>query len=197
MTAAERRITATDILPPAQYAAEREGRRAAMMELKRARRVDVGPYCTFYFENYETMWRQVHEMLHNEKGGAAQLADELAAYNPLIPQGAELVATLMIEIEDSVRRGKLLRILTNIEDKAFFEIAGKRLWSAPERDAERTASDGKTSAVHFLRFRFAPCDIAAFRSGAAPVSLGVAHENYAHMAALAERTRLALAKDFE
>jgi hypothetical protein len=196
MTAAERRISPNDILPAAQYAAERRERRAAMMAQKRARRVEVGPFCTFTFENYETMWLQVHEMLHIEKGGAAQLDDELSAYNPLIPQGSELVATLMIEIEDPVRRGKRLRKLTNVEEKVYFEIAGTRVWASPERDAERTASDGKTSAVHFLRFRFAPQEIAAFKSGKTPISLGVAHENYAHMALLPEATRQALAEDF-
>jgi hypothetical protein len=196
MTAAERRITPTDILPPAQYAAERRERRAAMMALKRARRVEIGPFCTFTFENYDTMWQQVHEMLHAEKGGAAQLEDELSAYNPLIPQGAELVATMMIEIEDPVRRGKLLRQLTNIEEAIYLDVGGKRIAAAPERDAERTAPDGKTSSVHFVRFRFAPVEIAAFKAGEAPVVLGLAHANYSHMAVLSSETRIALAADF-
>ena len=69
--------------------------------IKQNRRVEVGPFATFYFENYDTMWHQVHEMLHIERGGEAQIADELEAYNPLIPQGDELIATVMFEIEDA------------------------------------------------------------------------------------------------
>lgn len=196
MNMAARRITPADILPPAQYAAERKARRAGAMELKRARRVEVGPYCTFYFENYATMWQQVHEMLHIEKGGAAQIEDELIAYNPLIPQGAELVATMMFEIEDPVRRADTLRKLTNVEEKVFFEVGGKRIAAAADDAVERTAADGKTSSVHFLHFHFAAGEIAAFKAPGARILLGIEHPNYAHMAILSEETRAALAKDF-
>ncbi|MFO1187772.1 MAG: DUF3501 family protein [Alphaproteobacteria bacterium] len=196
MNAAARRITSADILPAAQYAAERKARRAALMDLKRARRVEVGPLCTFYFESYETMWLQVHEMLHIEKGGEEQVAGELAAYNPLIPQGSELVATMMLEIEDPVRRADILRKLTNVEESVFLEIAGARLKASPDHDVERTAADGKTSSVHFLHFHFAPAAIAAFTAPGARVLLGIEHPNYAHMAVLQEETRAALARDF-
>jgi hypothetical protein len=86
------------------YAGERRDRRTKLVEVKKQRRMPVGPDCTFYFENYETMWHQVHEMLFIEKGGEEQIPDELAAYNPLIPKGRELVATVMFEIDDPVRR---------------------------------------------------------------------------------------------
>jgi hypothetical protein len=196
MSAAQHKITRADILPPAQYAAERKGRRAAMLPVKRVRRVEVGPFATFYFENYDTMWSQVHEMLHIEKGGDAQTADELAAYNPLIPQGAELVATLMFEIADAARRTKILLGLTNVEETAFIEIAGARIPASIEHDIERTAEDGKTSSVHFLRFPFTRDQIATFKDGQVPVILGLAHANYSHMAILSPETRAALAKDF-
>ena len=196
MTEAERRITPADILPPAQYTAERTARRAGLMDLKRMRRVEVGPYCTFYFENYDTMWQQVHEMLHIEKGGAAQIADELLAYNPLIPQGAELIATMMFEIEDPMRRADILRRLTNVEETVFFEIAGKRIPAAADDGVGRTAADGKTSSVHFLHFHFAAGEIAAFQAPGARALLGIEHPNYAHMAVLGEETRAALASDF-
>ena len=84
----------------AEYAAIRSEQRKRITEIKRHRRLEVGPFATFYFENYETMRHQVQEMLHIEKGGDAQIEDELAAYNPLIPQGKELVATVMFEIDD-------------------------------------------------------------------------------------------------
>ena len=88
--AAKRAIDRTDILPPETYSAERKALREKVIAVKRHRRMEVGPFATFYFENYETMWHQVHEMLHIEKGGDAQIDDELRAYNPLIPQGREI-----------------------------------------------------------------------------------------------------------
>lgn len=196
MNAAARRIMPADILPPAQYAAERKQRRAAVAALKRARRVEVGPFCTFYFECYETMWLQVHEMLHIEKGGEEQIEGELAAYNPLIPQGRELVATMMLEIEDPVRRAQVLRELTNIEETVFIDTGGTRIKASPDHDVERTAADGKTSSVHFLHFHFPAAAIAAFKEPGARVLLGIEHSNYSHIAALREETRAALAMDF-
>ena len=196
MTAAARKIERGDILPPQIYAAERKERRAAMMPVKRARRVEVGPFCTFYFENYDTMWLQVHEMLHVEKGGDEQIEDELRAYNPLIPQGADLVATVMFEIDDPVRRNAVLLKLTGVEETMYFEVGGERVASDPEHDVDRTAPDGKTSSVHFLHFRFTPAQIAKFRDPSVPVILGVDHPNYAHMTRLSPETRAMLAKDF-
>lgn len=196
MNAAERRITHADILPWATYAAERKERRAAAREMKAKRRVSVGPFCTFFFETYATMWLQVHEMLHTERGGEAQVDDELAAYNPLIPQGSELAATVMFEIEDPVRRPEILRRLTNIEEAIYLEVGGQRIAADPEHDVERTAADGKTSSVHFLHFRFTPEQIAAFRAPGARVILGIGHPNYSHTSVLSEETCAELAKDF-
>ncbi|MEJ0044713.1 MAG: DUF3501 family protein [Rhizomicrobium sp.] len=93
--------------------------RANAIAEKKNRRMEVGPYATFYFENYQSMWLQVQEMLRIEKGGAEQVAGELEAYNPLIPQGSELIATVMIEIEDADRRDRELRRLGHIEDSAL------------------------------------------------------------------------------
>ncbi|HEX7970087.1 MAG TPA: DUF3501 family protein, partial [Stellaceae bacterium] len=106
--AQKRQLTRADVLPTEQYARDRREQRRRISEIKRTRRVEVGPFCTFYFENYDTMWHQVHEMLYIERGGEAQIADELDAYNPLIPQGDELVATVMIEIEDPLQRERTL-----------------------------------------------------------------------------------------
>src|SRR5271154_5234653 len=112
----KRALTPSDILSPQDYEHLRTEKRGAMIALKKKRRLAVGPYATFYFENYDTMWLQVQEMLRIEKGGAAQLEDELRAYNPLIPQGRELVATVMFEIEDAVRRATLLASLGGVEN---------------------------------------------------------------------------------
>ncbi len=131
-TAARRQLTRADILPLDEYVKIRRERRREISELKRQRRVEVGPFATFYFENFATMWQQVQEMLYIEKGGDEQLADELEAYNPLIPQGNELVATVMFEVEDPARRAAVLARHGGIEDHAFIEIAGERIRGEPD-----------------------------------------------------------------
>lgn len=193
-----RAISPADILPYETYAAERKTRRAAITELKRPRRIPVGPYATFYFENYATMFHQVHEMLHIERGGAEQVADELAAYNPLIPQGSELVATLMFEIDDELRRERELRRLTGVETKIHIEVGDARVTAiVPEGEIERTKADGKTSSVHFLHFPFTADQIAKFRDPATRVLLGISHEHYNHLASIEGASRASLSEDFE
>jgi hypothetical protein len=196
MTAAKRAITRADILPMSVYAAERKERRAAMIGLKRQRRVEVGPFATFHFENYETMWLQVHEMLYIEKGGEAQVEDELGAYNPLIPNGRELVATLMLEIGDPERRARELARLGGLEETVRLQVAGASIAARPETDVERTKADGKTSSVHFLKFPFQAEQIAEFRKPGARVLLGFEHPAYGHMAVLPDAVRQEIAKDF-
>src|SRR5471032_1681202 len=196
MPAAIRKITPADILADKEYATKRAELRAASIARKKNRRMEVGPYATLYFESYDTMWLQVHEMLRIEKGGAEQLAGELETYNPLIPQGDELIATFMIEIEDADRRERELRQLGHIEDSVFLDIGKDRIKAAPTDYEDRTAPDGKTSSVHWLRFKFTPAQIAAFKSGADTIVIGMSHPNYGHMAVMAPATRAALAKDF-
>ena len=196
MDKTKREISRADILPLDVYARERAALRQNMIALKQTRRVHVGPFATFYFENYQTMWHQVHEMLYIEKGGEAQIADELRAYNPLVPKGDELVATVMLEIEEPVRRAQTLLRLGGIERHMFMTIGGDTIRAEAETDVERTKSDGKTSSVHFVRFRFAPAQIAKFRAANTQVVLGFDHPEYGHMAVLPEPTRAALAEDF-
>ena len=196
MSAAERLVTPEDILPDAVFAAERKARRAALAPMKALRRVALGPHCTVYFECYETMLFQIQEMLLVEKGGAAQLEDELAAYNPLIPQGSELVATVMFEIEDEVRRDLILRRLGGVEDHFFLQIGDTRAPGLQEGDAERTREDGKTSSVHFLRFPMTPAQVAAFHDPAVQTLVGCDHELYAHLAVLGPAVKAELARDF-
>lgn len=196
IAAAKREISRADILPMTDYARERKSLRESVVAVKKHRRVAVGPFATFYFENYQTMWHQVHEMLFIEKGGEDQIVDELAAYNPLIPQGAELVATVMLEIEDPVRRARELAGLGHIERHMYVEIAGAKVYAESESDVERTKEDGKTSSVHFVRFRFSPAQIAEFKNSGARVLIGIDHPNYGHMAVVSETARAALAADF-
>ena len=192
----KRRIERADILKPEVYAASRPERRRAITELKRKRRMEVGPHATFHFESYETMWQQVHEMLHIEKGGEAQIPDELAAYNPLIPQGSELVATVMFEIEDPVRRAAVLARLGGVEHTAFIEVNGVRSLGKAEEDQDRTSEEGKASSVQFIHFPFEAAQIAAFKTEGARVVVGFTHPAYSHMAVMPEPVREALAGDF-
>ena len=194
MPAAARKITPEDILSDHDYAQKRASLRGEAIALKKPRRVEVGPFATFYFENYHTMWLQVMEMLRIEKGGNEQLLGELDVYNPLIPQGDELIATLMLEIEDANRRNNVLLTLGGIEETLFMEIGSERIHATPTEYDDRTTPDGKTSSVHWLRFKFTKDQIARFKTER--VVIGIGHSNYGHMAVLSEETRAALAKDF-
>ena len=195
MPAAERQVTDKDILPLAVYARERKARRAALLPAKRLRRVALGPYCTFYFESYETLLFQIEEMLLVEKGGAEQLKDEMEAYNPLIPQGSELVATVMFEIDEPVRRAKVLGELGGVEDHFYLQLGAERAAGLADSDQERTRDDGKTSSVHFVHFALTPAQAAILRDPAAQVMVGCDHPLYAHLAALSPASREELSKD--
>ncbi len=197
MSVEARKITKDDLLPVDDYAARRKEKRREAIALKRHRRMEVGPHATFYFENYHTMWHQVHEMLYVEKGGEDQIADELAAYNPLIPDGRELVATLMFEIADPARRDRILARLGGVEETITLTVGGHDIRARPELDVERSTADGKASSVHFLHFHFSDEQIEAFASSTDPVVLAVDKENYRHMAVMPDAVRRALAGDFD
>ena len=190
-------ITPADIMPMDDYAAVRAERRKAMGELKKNRRVAVGPDATFYFESYDTMFHQVHEMLYIEKGGDGQIADELSAYNPLIPNGRELVATLMFEIDEPVRRAAFLAGLGGVEETVSLAFEGETIEAVAEQDVDRTTAEGKASSIQFLHFPFTPGQIETFRAPGAQVTLGIGHAKYGHTAVLPEDVRVALAQDFD
>jgi hypothetical protein len=192
-----RQITRDDILPFDDYASSRKERKKALMSVKKDRRMEVGPHATFYFENYETMWNQVHEMLYIERGGEEQIPDELAAYNPLIPQGRELVATVMFEIGDPERRARVLSNLGGVEETISITVGGEKIMGIAETDVDRTTADGKASSVQFVHFPFTDAQVAAFRSSNIEVTVGFSHENYSHGAGMSAAVRAALARDFD
>ncbi len=196
VNAPRRQITRADLMPLDEYSKIRKQHRATLVEQKRKRRVHIGPHVTLYFESYETMWAQIQEMLYIERGGEEQIDGELSAYNPLIPQGAELIATMMIEIEDEVVRRKTLSTLGHIEDMIAIKFSGHTVKGVPEDDIERTTADGKTSSVHFLHFPFTPEQVIAFRDLDAEITVGISHPNYGHMAVLQKDTHAALVEDF-
>jgi hypothetical protein len=193
----KRQLTREAILPLAEYAAIRREQRRRISEIKRQRRLEVGPFATFYFENYDTMWHQVQEMLHIEKGGKAQIADELAAYNPLIPQGHELVATVMFEIDDAGRRAMMLARIGGIENHVFLEVAGERIRGQADPTRENTSPEGKASSVQFLRFAMTESQIARFKASGTQAVAGFDHPEYGHVAVLPEPVRAALAQDLD
>jgi hypothetical protein len=192
---AKRAITRADILPVERYASERREWKQRIADIKAKRRVEVGPFATFYFENYDTMWHQVHEMLYIERGGEAQIVDELDAYNPLIPQGDELVATVMFEIEDPARRDRELKRLGGVEHRLCLEIGGERVTGVPDATRENTTPEGKASSVQFVHFPLSPAQKAKFRTTGAKILVGIDHPNYGHMATMPETVRAALAED--
>jgi hypothetical protein len=195
--AMKREITRADLMPPGEYAKVRAVRRQAVVARKQNRRLEVGPVATFHFEDYDSMWLQVQEMLYIEKGGEAQIADELSAYNPLIPNGRELVATVLFEIDDPIRRKTLLARLGGIEDTAFIRMGEDTVKGTSETDIDRTSADGKASAVQFIHFPFTPSQISKFRQPGAQIIVGFTHQAYGHMVVMPEAVRAALADDFD
>lgn len=192
-----RTLTRADILSETEYAAIRRDERRRIGEVKRRRRLEVGPSAAFTFENFATMRHQVQEMLHIEKGGEAQLADELAAYGPLVPQGRELIATVMFEIDNPARRAAMLGRLGGIENHVFLEIAGERVRGVPDPTRENTTPEGKASSVQFVTFPFSDAQIALFKTPGTRVLAGFDHPNYGHIAIMPEMVRAALAEDFD
>ena len=167
-----------------------------MLIFKKDRRIALGPYETFYFENYETMLAQVQEMLYIEKGGDEQLKDELIAYNPLIPNGKELTATLMFEIDNPVLRAAFLSKVGGIEEKVFIKINGEIIKAIPEKDVDRTSSEGKASSVQFIHFKFSDEQIQKFKSIRSEVLIGIDHDEYTHTTKLSSATLTSLSTDF-
>ncbi len=192
---AKRDITRADILDLADYEKIRKENKQKLIGIKKDRRIAIGPFATLYFENYDTMWAQIHEMLFIERGGEEQIEDELSAYNPLIPNGNELVATFMIEIDDPVRRDYTLRQLGYIEDMIYLSVDGEKSQAVPEQDVERTTEDGKTSAIHFLHFPLTETQKKAMLTEGTAVFIGIDHEQYGHMARLSDANRVSLAGD--
>ena len=192
-----REVTKADLIPADEYAKNRKAYRKEIVSYKKDRRISLGPYANFYFESYETMKAQIQEMLHIEKGGDEQLKDELTAYNPLIPNGKELVATLMFEIDNPLSRAEFLNKVGGIEEKVFLKISGEIINSIPEQDVDRTSAEGKASSVQFIHFKFTEAQVEKFKNFSNEVIIGVDHEMYAHTVKLTESNKKALALDFD
>ena len=196
MTKEKKEIQKNDILPLDIYIQKRKELRKNIVDFKKNRRISLGPYATFYFESFETMLAQVQEMLYIEKGGDEQLKDELVAYNPLIPNGKELIATLMFEIDNPVSRSAFLSRVGGIEENVFMKLDGEIIKAVPEKDVDRTSAEGKASSVQFIHFKFGDEQIKKFRSNSLEIELGINHKEYTHSTKLPYLTVESLSADF-
>ena len=196
MSKEKRQIEKEDLLSSDVYAKSRKQIRKDLVELKKDRRIALGPYATFYFESFETMVAQVQEMLHIEKGGDEQLKDELVAYNPLVPNGKELTATLMFEIDNPISRAAFLGKVGGIEEKIFMKINDEIIKAVPEEDVDRTSAEGKASSVQFIHFKLNDDQVSKFKSDSATIELGIDHKEYTHTTKLAENSVKSLCADF-
>ena len=192
----KREIHKEDIMPLDVYIGKRREIRKNIVDYKKNRRVALGPYATFYFESYETMLAQVQEMLYIEKGGDEQLQDELSAYNPLIPNGKELTATLMFEIDNPISRAAFLGKVGGIEETVFMKINGEKIKAVPEEDVDRTSAEGKASSVQFIHFNFTEDQIEKFQSNSSEIELGIDHKEYSHSTKLSKENISSLSADF-
>jgi hypothetical protein len=196
MSKEKRLIEKEDLIPSNIYSESRKQIRKDLVEFKKNRRIALGPYATFYFESFETMVAQVQEMLHIEKGGDEQLKDELIAYNPLVPNGTELIATLMFEIDNPISRGAFLGKVGGIEEKIFMKIDKEEVKAVPEADVDRTSAEGKASSVQFIHFKFSDDQINKFKIGNISIELGIDHKDYSHTTKLTEDNIKSLSADF-
>ena len=188
-------ITPLDIMEMADYAAIRKIRRAEISDIKKNRRLPVGPHASFYFECYDTVWYQIHEMLRIEKGGQEQIPDEIEAYDTLIPKGDELVATLMFEIPDAAQRARVLGRLGGVENTVTLEIGTQKVAAEAEEDIDRTTSNGKASSVQFIHFPLTVDQKLAFRNSETRATVGIEHSNYEHMSVIPEYMKRELRRD--
>jgi len=196
MSKEKRQIEKEDLLPSDVYAKSRKQIRKDLVDFKKNRRIALGPYATFYFESFGTMVAQVQEMLHIEKGGDEQLKDELIAYNPLVPNGKELIATLMFEIDNPLSRGAFLDKVGGIEEKIFMKIDNEKIKAVPENDVDRTSTEGKASSVQFIHFKFNQDQINKFKSVDTSIIIGIYHKEYDHTTKLMEDNVKSLMADF-
>jgi hypothetical protein len=196
MSKEKRQIEKSDLIPADIYIKSRKQIRKELVVFKKNRRIALGPYATFYFESFETMLAQVQEMLYIEKGGDEQLKDELIAYNPLVPNGKELTATLMFEIDNPVTRAAFLGKVGGIEEKIFMKIDNENIIAVPEHDVDRTSNEGKASSVQFIHFKLNDNQIEKFKSGNSSIEIGINHNEYSHATKLTKDSVSSLSADF-
>ena len=189
-------IEKSDILSRDEYKSKRKSLREKMVLRKKFRRVDIGPYVTMYFENKDTIIHQINEMVYIENGGEEQINDEILAYKSLIPDGQELVATVMIEIDNPIKRAEFLSKMGGFEETISIKIHDQEIKGKAELDGDRTTADGKASSVQFVHFEFDEEAVKSIKNNMENVSISISHESYRHSALLNTDTVGELVKDF-
>jgi hypothetical protein len=190
-------ITNDDIISLADYELIRKEKRQESILRKKFRRLAIGPYATIQFESWESMWLQIQEMLRIEKGGDAQLVDELAAYNPMVPNGSEFTGTLMFEIDEEERRTAFLKTLGGVDQHIHLVIGSEKITAEPEQDIDRTRSDGKASAVQFVHFALSAEQVKNWKNMEGQVMVQIDHPNYGHAAIISDECRRDMARDLD
>ena len=191
-----RKIKIEDIISNEEYGKIRNFKRKEMIIFKKYRRLDIGPVVSLYFESRNTMIYQIQEMAYVEKISRNELNTEINSYNPLVPNGKELTVTMMIEIDDPMRRKNFLSRLGGVEEKVKIIIGDKKIIAKAEKDIDRTTAEGKASAVHFLHFKFTDDLIAAFKDKDNIVQIGIDHDDYGHLSIVSDKVREELVKEF-
>lgn len=190
------KIEPNDILDRETYRSKRKDLRSLMVSRKKNRRVDIGPYVTVYFENRQTILHQINEMVFIENGGDEQIREEIEAYKSLIPNGKELIVTLMVEIDNPIKRAEVLNNLGGIEQQIMFNLDGRNIKGEAELDVDRTTADGKASSVQFIHFNFSEHDIILFKNKNTDIRLEINHKNYQHSSGLRTDVIDELKEDF-
>ncbi|MAH88788.1 MAG: hypothetical protein CMJ06_01885 [Pelagibacterales bacterium] len=189
-------IEEREILSRSTYIGKRKTLRENMVLRKKLRRIDIGPYITVYFENKDTIIHQINEMVYIENGGKEQVKEEIAAYKSLVPNGKELVATVMVEIDTPIKRAEFLGKMGGFEEKIGIMIDNIKIEGKAELDGDRTTADGKASSVQFVHFEFNDENINNIKKNKDKISLCINHHNYKHSTLLNTSTIEELIKDF-
>ena len=189
-------IKAEDIYDRKDYLTKRTQLRKEMVSRKKRRRIDIGPYITLYFENRDTIIHQINEMVFIENGGEEQIHEEIAAYKSLIPNGKELIATVMVEIDNPLKRSEVLSKLGGFEETFAIKVGNNIVEGKAELDVDRTTADGKASSVQFVHFNFNEEDIKNFKDDNVKVELSINHREYSHSTLLQFDTKSELSGDF-
>jgi hypothetical protein len=190
------KLTIADLMSLEHYARERAAFRARVLEHKRHRKLAIGPDVTWSFEDRLTMQYQIQEMLRAERIFEPEgIRDELDAYNPLIPDGSNWKATLLIEFPDVAERERQLAQLIGLQDRCWVQVRGhERVYAIADEDLERETAE-QTSSVHFMRFELTPSMVFGLKSGAG-LAAGVDHDRYRHAVdPIPEPVRTALVAD--
>ena len=192
----QNQIKPDDIYSRKAYISKSPQLRKEIVARKKKRRIDIGPYVTLYFENRDTIVHQINEMVFIENGGKEQIEEEILAYWSLIPNGKELIATVMVEIDSPIKRAEVLSKLGGFEETFSIKVGDLVIKGNAELDVDRTTADGKASSVQFVHFNFNEDEIKKFKDNNVKVEVSINHKSYSHSTLLQQDNLDELSLDF-